>query len=88
MIAVSKTSDPTGQWAIYSVPVQDDGTDGTPDHGCEGGPCPGRLVPSTSAIRSCIIPAITQHPLVWSTVAVTGDTERFVGPATISADPT
>jgi hypothetical protein len=40
-IAVSKTSDPTGQWAIYSVPVQDDGTDGTPDHGCEGGPCLG-----------------------------------------------
>ena len=40
-IAVSKTSDPTGQWAIYTLPVQDDGTQGTPDHNCEGGPCLG-----------------------------------------------
>ena len=40
-IAVSRTSDPGGQWAIYRLPVQDDGTDGTPDHNCEGGPCLG-----------------------------------------------
>jgi hypothetical protein len=40
-IAVSRTSDPTGQWAIYRLPVQDDGTQGTPDHDCEGGPCLG-----------------------------------------------
>jgi hypothetical protein len=33
-IAVSNTSNPTGTWTIYRVPVQDDGTDGTPDHGC------------------------------------------------------
>jgi hypothetical protein len=33
-IAVSTTSDPTGTWTIYRVPVQNDGTDGTPDHGC------------------------------------------------------
>ena len=33
-IAVSQTSDPTGVWNIYRVPVQDDGTEGTPDHGC------------------------------------------------------
>ena len=33
-IAVSSTSDPTGSWTIYRVPVQDDGTQGTPDHGC------------------------------------------------------
>jgi len=33
-IAVSNTSNPTGAWTIYRVPVQDDGTDGTPDHGC------------------------------------------------------
>lgn len=37
LIAVSQTSDPTGVYNIYSVPVQDDGTDGTPSHpGC---PC-------------------------------------------------
>lgn len=33
-IAVSNTSDPTGTWTIYRLPVQDDGTDGTPNHGC------------------------------------------------------
>jgi hypothetical protein len=33
-LAVSNTSDPTGSWTIYRLPVQDDGTDGTPDHGC------------------------------------------------------
>src|SRR5262249_19085572 len=39
-IAVSKTSDPTGEYTIYGLPVEDDGTNGTPDHGC-GGPCSG-----------------------------------------------
>src|SRR5512136_2587921 len=33
-LAVSNTSNPTGAWTIYRVPVQNDGTDGTPDHGC------------------------------------------------------
>src|SRR3954447_16686146 len=33
-IAVSNTADPTGAWTIYRLPVQDDGTAGTPDHGC------------------------------------------------------
>jgi hypothetical protein len=33
-IAVSNTSDPTGAWTIYRLPVQDDGTQGTPDHQC------------------------------------------------------
>jgi len=37
-IAVSQTSDPTGKWTIYRLPVQDDGTDGTPNHGCSTGP--------------------------------------------------
>ena len=40
-LAVSKTSDPTGDWMIYRIPVQDDGTDGTPNHGCSEGPCIG-----------------------------------------------
>ncbi|HKW62384.1 MAG TPA: hypothetical protein VJN89_07565 [Candidatus Acidoferrum sp.] len=34
-VAVSATADPTGAWNFYSLPVQDDGTDGTPDHGCQ-----------------------------------------------------
>jgi hypothetical protein len=36
-IAVSQTSDPTGQWTIYRLPVQDDGTNGTPNHNCAPG---------------------------------------------------
>jgi hypothetical protein len=36
-IAVSATADPTGHWNIYRVPVQDDGTQGTPDHDCRMG---------------------------------------------------
>jgi len=31
-IAVSKTADPTGAWTIYRLPVQNDGTQGTPNH--------------------------------------------------------
>jgi len=38
-IAVSNTADPTGAWTIYRLPVQDDGTDGTPNHSCSSGPC-------------------------------------------------
>jgi hypothetical protein len=33
-LAVSQTANPAGAWNIYRIPVQDDGTDGTPDHGC------------------------------------------------------
>lgn len=40
-IAVSKTSNPTGAWNIYRLPVQDDGSAGTPNHSCDGGPCLG-----------------------------------------------
>ena len=43
-VAVSDTEDPTGDWTVYHVPAQNDGTDGTPNHGCttDGstpGPC-------------------------------------------------
>lgn len=40
-LAVSNTSDPTGSWTIYRIPVQNNGTDGTPNHGCNGGYCLG-----------------------------------------------
>jgi hypothetical protein len=40
-IAVSQTADPTGAWTIFRVPAQNNGTDGTPDHGCVGGYCLG-----------------------------------------------
>jgi hypothetical protein len=40
-VAVSKTSNPTGDWVVYRLPVQDDGSDGTPNHHCSEGPCIG-----------------------------------------------
>ena len=39
-IAVSNTSDPRGSWTVFKLPVQNDGTDGTPNHNCNG-PCLG-----------------------------------------------
>ena len=36
-LAVSQTSDPTGKWTVYHIPVQDDGTQGTPNHHCSPG---------------------------------------------------
>jgi hypothetical protein len=43
-LAVSNDGDPTGTWTVYHIPAQNDGTDGTPNHGCtlDGvtpGPC-------------------------------------------------
>lgn len=46
-IAVSRGASPLGRWDIYTVPVQNDGSQGTPDHNCNGeepgttGPCIG-----------------------------------------------
>jgi hypothetical protein len=40
-IAVSDTGDPTGTWTIYKLPVQNNGTEGTPDHHCNLGFCLG-----------------------------------------------
>ena len=40
-IAVSASPNPTGAWTIYRLPVQNDGTAGTPNHGCSFGPCLG-----------------------------------------------
>ena len=47
-VAVSKTSDPTGSWFRYKLPVQNDGTEGTPDHRCAPDPdaTPGRTNPA------------------------------------------
>lgn len=34
-IAVSTSANPTGGWIVYRIPTQNDGTQGTPDHGCQ-----------------------------------------------------
>ena len=38
-LAVSTSGDPTGEWNVYRIPGINDGTEGTPDHNCAGGPC-------------------------------------------------
>ncbi|MEX0630478.1 MAG: hypothetical protein WEE67_00915 [Chloroflexota bacterium] len=38
-LAVSATGSPLGVWNIYHIPGQNDGTEGTPNHACGGGPC-------------------------------------------------
>ena len=35
-LAVSNTSSPLGGWTIFRFQVQDDGNNGTPNHGCKG----------------------------------------------------
>jgi hypothetical protein len=40
-IAVSNSADPTGGWTIFKLPVQNNGTEGTPDHHCNSGHCLG-----------------------------------------------
>jgi hypothetical protein len=40
-IAVSQTSNPLGAWTRYKLATQDDGTEGTPNHHCDLGPCLG-----------------------------------------------
>src|SRR5262249_38969895 len=45
-IAVSNTSNPLGTFTIFRLPVQNDGTQGTPNHGClQRGSTPGTFVP-------------------------------------------
>lgn len=40
-IAVSDTGNPTGSWTIFNLPVQNNGTQGTPNHQCNSGFCLG-----------------------------------------------
>jgi hypothetical protein len=40
-IAVTTTSSPLGPWIVYQLPVQNNGTQGTPDHHCNLGFCLG-----------------------------------------------
>jgi hypothetical protein len=49
-LAVSQTSDPTGSWTIYRIPVQDDGSGSpaTPNHHCTGIPPFGQTTTPTN----------------------------------------
>jgi hypothetical protein len=50
-IAVSSSSDPTGTWKRYALPVQNDGTEGTPDHNCDPDP---DLPPEATNPSACL----------------------------------
>jgi hypothetical protein len=60
-LAVSRTSDPTGSYTIYRLPAQDDGTQGTPNHNCAGGPCIGDF-PHIGADRNGIFITTNEYP--------------------------
>jgi len=49
-IAVSDSDDPTGSWHRFQLPVQNDGTEGTPDHQCDVGTSD----PDQTNPRACI----------------------------------
>ena len=51
-VAVSNTADPRGTWTIYRIPTHNDGTEGTPDHGCS--PAPGTPPASRTHPRACL----------------------------------
>ena len=51
-LAVSTTSDPTGTWNRYKLAVQNDGTEGTPDHNCA--PADPPSPPDTTNPTACI----------------------------------
>jgi hypothetical protein len=60
-LAVSRTSDPTGSWTIYRIPAQDDGSQGTPNHNCAGGPCLGDF-PHIGADRNGFYITTNEYP--------------------------
>jgi hypothetical protein len=52
-LAVSNTSDPAGTWTVYRIPVQDDGTDGTPNHHCSPATDPSSSQPLPTNPTAC-----------------------------------
>ncbi len=62
-IAVSTTASPLGTWQIYRLPVQDDGTAGTPNHGCSYGPCIGDY-PHIAADKNGIYVTTNEYSLI------------------------
>jgi hypothetical protein len=61
-IAVSQTSNPLGAWNIYKIPTQNDGTEGTPNHHCDGGPCSADF-PKIGADANGIYISSNEYPL-------------------------
>ena len=61
-LAVSATGNPTGDWNIYRIPAMNDGTEGTPNHNCAGGPCFGDF-PHLGVDRNGVFITTNEFPL-------------------------
>lgn len=61
-LAVSAGPDPTGRWTTYRIPAINDGSEGTPDHDCAGGPCFGDF-PHIGADKYGIYITTNEFPL-------------------------
>jgi hypothetical protein len=62
-LAVSQSGDPRGSWKVYKIPAQNNGTEGTPDHHCEGGACLGDY-PQLGADANAIFVTTNEYSLV------------------------
>jgi len=67
-LAVSQSGDPRGSWKVYKIPAQNNGTEGTPDHHCEGGACIGDY-PQLGADANAIFVSTNEYSLVTLTNA-------------------
>jgi hypothetical protein len=67
-LAVSQSGDPRSSWKVYKIPVQNNGTEGTPDHHCEGGTCIGDY-PQLGADANAIFVSTNEYSLVTLTNA-------------------
>jgi hypothetical protein len=72
-LAVSQSGNPTEDWKVYKIPAQNDGTEGTPDHNCEGeGPEGGACIgdyPQLGADGNAIFVTTNEYSLVTLTNA-------------------
>ena len=61
-LAVSQSGDPRGAWNVYRIPAINDGSEGTPDHNCAGGPCFGDF-PHLGVDRNGVYITTNEFPL-------------------------
>jgi hypothetical protein len=61
-LAVSNSGDPRGDWTVYRIPAINDGSEGTPDHNCAGGPCFGDF-PHIGVDRNGVYITTNEFPL-------------------------
>jgi hypothetical protein len=72
-VAVSATANPAGAWRLYSIPTEDNGAAGTPDHACAGGSCFGDF-PHIGADANGFYISTNEYPVNGPTTAPFGYT--------------